>query len=56
MAGVAGLEPAITGSKPVALPLGYTPMLPQSAETQAPEWRRRADISINGEWFIPLAI
>jgi hypothetical protein len=25
MAGVAGLEPAVTGSKPVALPLGYTP-------------------------------
>ena len=26
MDGVAGLEPAMTGSKPVALPLGYTPI------------------------------
>jgi hypothetical protein len=26
MDGVAGLEPAMTGSKPVALPLGYTPV------------------------------
>lgn len=26
LAGVAGIEPAITGSKPGALPLGYTPI------------------------------
>ena len=26
MAGVAGFEPTITGPKPVALPLGYTPI------------------------------
>jgi hypothetical protein len=25
VAGVAGFEPTITGPKPVALPLGYTP-------------------------------
>ena len=25
MAGVPGIEPGMTGSKPVALPLGYTP-------------------------------
>ena len=25
MAGVPGFEPGMTGSKPVALPLGYTP-------------------------------
>ena len=27
LVGVAGLEPTMTGSKPVALPLGYTPTL-----------------------------
>jgi hypothetical protein len=27
MAGVPGIEPGMTGSKPVALPLGYTPTI-----------------------------
>ena len=33
MAGVAGLEPAVTGSKPVALPLGYTPIIITNLQT-----------------------
>ena len=30
MAGVPGIEPGMTGSKPVALPLGYTPTMERS--------------------------
>ena len=30
MVGAAGFEPAITGSKPDALPLGYAPMVFQA--------------------------
>lgn len=33
MAGVEGFEPSITGPKPDALPLGYTPRIPNAQYT-----------------------
>ncbi len=32
MAGVPGIEPGMTGSKPVALPLGYTPTMQKQCQ------------------------
>ena len=52
MAGVPGIEPGMTGSKPVALPLGYTP----AGEINGAATRTRtADLMITNQLLYQLS-
>jgi hypothetical protein len=55
VAGAAGFEPAITGSKPVALPLGYAPKVPK-VFAQPSTWNVLVDALEFDRNISPLAI